>query len=109
MYADIRLALRQLQKAPGFATTAVLTLALAIGANAIVFGVLNALLLRPLNVSHPESLYMVERVFAQDTSPSESYPDLLDVRRQNRSFDSLVLYNIGGGVGFSTGRGNPSV
>ena len=61
MNADLRLALRQLRKAPGFALTAVLTLALAIGANAIVFSVLNALVLRPLNVPHPENLYMVER------------------------------------------------
>ena len=61
MNADLRLALRQLRKAPVFALTAVLTLALAIGANAIVFSVLNALVLRPLNVPHPENLFMVER------------------------------------------------
>src|SRR5271154_6149046 len=109
MNADIRLALRQLRRAPGFAVTAVLTLALAIGANAIVFSVLNALILRPLNVPHPETLFMLERAYGSDTSPSESYPDYRDLRDRNRSFDSLVLYNIMGGVGLDTGHGNPSV
>jgi predicted permease len=109
MNADIRLALRQLRKSPGFALTAVLTLALAIGANAIVFSVLNALILRPLNVPHPETLFMLERAYGSDASPSESYPDYRDLRDRNRSFDSLVLYNIMGGVGLDTGHGNPSV
>jgi predicted permease len=109
MNADIRLALRQLRKAPGFASTAVLTLALAIGANAIVFSVLNALILRPLKVPHPETLFMLERAYGSDTTPSESYPDYRDLRDRNRSFDSLVLYNIMGGVGLDTGHGTPSV
>jgi predicted permease len=109
MNADLRLALRQLRKAPGFALTAVLTLALAIGANAIVFSVLNALVLRPLNVPQPGNLYMVERSYGADTSPSQSYPDYRDLRDMNRSFDSLVAYDIMGGVGLDTGSGNPAV
>ena len=109
MNADIRLALRQLRKAPGFAVTAVLTLALAIGANAIVFSVLNALVLRPLNVPHPENLFMVERVYGSDTTPSQSYLDYRDLRDTNRSFDALVSYDIEGGVGLDTGSGNPAV
>ena len=109
MNSDIRLALRQLRKSPGFTLTAVLTLALAIGANAIVFSILNALILRPLNVPHPETLFMLERSYGSDTTPSESYPDYRDLRDRNRSFDSLVLYNIMGGVGLDTGHGNPSV
>ena len=109
MNADLRLALRQLRKAPGFALTAVLTLALAIGANAIVFSVLNALVLRPLNVPHPENLFMVERNYGSETTPSQSYPDYRDLRDMNRSFDSLITYDIMGGVGLDTGSGNPAV
>jgi len=109
MTADLRLALRQLRKAPGFALTAVLTLALAIGANAIVFSVLKALVLRPLNVPHPENLFMVERNYGTDTTPSQSYLDYRDLRDMNRSFDVLVVYDIMGGVGLDIGIGNPSV
>jgi predicted permease len=109
MNADLRLALRQLRKAPGFAVTAVLTLALAIGANAVVFSVLNALVLRPLNVPHSENLFMLQRVYGNGNSPSQSYQDYLDLRDRNHSFESLVSYDINGGVGIDTGSGNPSV
>ena len=109
MNADLRLALRQLRKAPGFALTAVLTLALAIGANAVVFSVLNALVLHPLHVPHSDNLFMVERNYLAETTPSQSYPDYLDLRDRNHSFDSLVTYNITGGIGLDTGSGNPAV
>jgi predicted permease len=109
MNADLRLAMRQLGKAPGFSVTAVLTLALAIGANAIVFSVLSALILRPLNVPHPESLFMVQREFPRGMTPSQSYPDYRDLRDRNHSFESLITLNIIGGVGLDIGRGNPAV
>jgi predicted permease len=103
MTSDLRIALRQLRKSPGFAATAILTLALGIGANAVVFSVLNAVVLRPVNVPNAQNLYMVQR----GQFPSQSYADYLDLRDRNRTFDNLATYNIGGPVGVDTG-GNPS-
>ena len=97
---DLRFALRQLRKSPGFTIAAVLTLALAIGANALVFGVLNALILRPLNLPQAESLFIVQhgRNFG-----SHSYPDYLDLRRRNRSFDDLAASAVSQ-AGLDTGN-----
>ena len=101
---DARFALRMLRKSPGFTAVAVVTLAVAIGANAVVFGVLNALILRPLNVPHAESLWGLER--GNDKAVNQSYPDYLDLRDRNRSFDDLAAYNVTS-VGLDTGN-NPS-
>jgi predicted permease len=103
MTSDLRVAFRKLKKSPGFAVTAILTLALGIGANAVVFGVLNALVLRPVNVPHAQNLYMVQRL----QYPSQSYPDYVDLRDRNRTFESMITYYIMGPVGVDTG-GNPS-
>ncbi|MGD0787461.1 MAG: ABC transporter permease [Terracidiphilus sp.] len=104
IWADVRFALRQLRRSPGLTIAAVLTLALAIGANAVVFGLLNALILRPLNVPHSESLYTIEH--GPDKVPGESYLDYLDLRDRNRSFDSLALFGFVT-VGLDTGK-NPA-
>ena len=88
---DLRFALRQLRKSPGFTIAAVLTLALGIGANAVVFSLLNELVLRPLNVPSGQNLYQIERTKGE---PSESYPDYVDLRDRNRSFDGLIAYEI---------------
>jgi predicted permease len=109
MFHEFRYAVRRLRKSPGFVLTAVVTLALGIGANAIVFSVLNALVLHPLNVPQSQSLYMVQRLFQDKIpSPSQSYPDYLDLRDRNRSFVSLATYNISGAVGVNTGGATPS-
>src|SRR6266478_4395224 len=102
---DLRFALRQLGKAPGFTITAVLTLALAIGANAVVFSVMNGLILRPLHVPDAQSLYTIERASDKDTS--QSYLDYLDLRDRNHSFDGLAGFGISQ-VAFNTG-GGPSL
>jgi predicted permease len=101
---DLRIAIRQMRKSPGFAIAAVLTLALAIGANAVVFGVMNALILRPLNVPQARSLYAIQR--GNDKAINHSYPDYLDLRERNRSFEDLAAYNVTS-VGIDTGN-NPS-
>jgi predicted permease len=101
---DVRISVRVLRKSPGFTIVAVSTLALAIGANAVVFGILNALILRTLNVPHAGSLWAIER--GKDKAINHSYPDYLDLRDRNRSFDALAAYNVTG-VGLDTGN-NPS-
>lgn len=110
MLTDVRVTIRQLRKSPGFALTAVLTLALGIGANAIVFSVLNAIVVHPLNVPRSQNLYMVQRVW-QDwshPSPSQAYPDYAELRDHNHSFESLTTYDIVGAAGLDTGSGNPA-
>jgi predicted permease len=87
---DVRLALRLLRKSPGFTAVALVTLAMAIGANAVVFSVMNALVLRPLNVPEAERLYQLFR--GKDKAGNQSFPDYLDLRDRNRSFDDLVAY-----------------
>jgi predicted permease len=103
MTNDVRIALRQLRKSPGFAITAILTLAMGIGANAVVFSVLNALVLKPVDVPNAQSLSMVQRF----QFPSQSYLDYVDLRDRNRTFETLLMTNIIGPVGVNTG-GNPS-
>jgi len=88
-------------KSPGFAVAAILTLAMGIGANAVVFSAINAFLLHPLNVPQAESLYAVWRA---NVTASESYPDYLDLRDRNRSFDELAAYTIDQ-AGLDTGKG----
>ena len=97
---DVRYAIRILRKSPGFTIVAVLTLALAIGANALVFGVLNALILRPLDLPGAQSLYAIED---RGGTGYESYPDYIDLRDRNRSFEGLAAYNIAQ-AGLDTGK-----
>jgi predicted permease len=97
---DLRYAARQLRRAPGFALTAILTLALGIGANVVVFGVLNAMILRPLNVAAPDRLFQLAGQRHGDDN--ESYPDYIDLKTRNSTFSDMATYRMGG-VGFSSG------
>lgn len=91
-FQDLRYAFRILRKSPGFTLVAIATLAFGIGANAVVFGVLNAVILRPLNVPEPQSFYGIQH--GSEASSYESYPDYLDLRDRNRSFDGLAAYDV---------------
>jgi predicted permease len=101
---DLRLAVRMLRNSPGFTAVAVVTLAMAIGANAVVFGVLNALILHPLHVPQAESLYGIQH--GNDASSYQSYPDYLDLRDRNRTLDDIAAYDVAL-AGVDTGE-NPS-
>ena len=97
---DVRLALRMLRKAKGFTFAAVMTLALAICANAVVFGVMDTLVLRPLRVPQPETLYGTQY---GDGSGFQSYPNYIDLRDRNHSFEDLAAFNFAF-VAFDTGN-----
>jgi hypothetical protein len=101
-FHDLRYAFRQLRKSPLFTIIAVLTLAVAIGANAVAFGALDALILRSIDVPNAQSLYVVGR--ANDMFGYESYLNYLDLRHRNRSFEGLAADNIAQ-AGLDTGEG----
>ena len=104
LWQDLRFAVRMLKKNPGFTAVAVLTLALGIGANAVVFSVMNAFILHPVNLPDARSLFMIER--GTDKNSNQSYPDYLDLRDRNRSFDALAACNFAMAA-LDTGK-NPS-
>ena len=90
---DLRFALRQLRRAPGFSFTVVLTLALSVGVATAVFCVIDAVILRPLPYAHPEQIVEV----AGHTSDNgwnqpASWPGYLDERAQLRTFADLAAY-----------------
>ncbi len=105
---DVRFAARSLQKRPGFAVTVLLTLALGIGANAAIFSVVDAVLLRPLPFARPDRLVHLWEIYQSkvDTRSEASYPDYLDWRARNRSFIDLAGYH---GSGFVFGAEHPQI
>jgi putative ABC transport system permease protein len=122
MLKDLRYAVRTLQRAPSFTIAAVLTLALGIAANALVFTLVNSLALRPMPVRDPGR---VVRIFPVDARGHRqnlfSYPDYLEYRRQAGPLQGLAAYiplsvaaRIHGGdtedmVGYAMGYRNLSV
>ena len=87
---DLRYAWRMLRRNPGFTAVAVLSLALGVGANALVFSVVNALLLRSLPVERPDQLVFLE----SKSGITQSFPNYRDLRDRNKAFSGLVGYRL---------------
>jgi predicted permease len=107
LWKDIRYGARTLRRQPGFASVAVLTLALGLGANTAIFSVVNAVVLRPLPYAEPEQLVRLyeKRPKLGRTRNVVSAPDFMDWRAQGRTFDSMAAYN--GWSASLTGDGDP--
>jgi predicted permease len=87
---DLRFAFRQLRRSPAFAFTGITILTLAIAANVIVFGVLQGLILRPLELPQPDRVMQLGRT--SQTYPVFSYPEVRDVRDDNTVFSNVAAY-----------------
>ena len=103
---DFRYAVRQLIKNPGFATVAILTLALGIGACAAIFSVVNGVLLRPLDYPQPDRIVVMrETNLPQFPIFSVSPPNYLDWQKQTKSYSAIAAYS-GDQINL-TGEGEP--
>jgi predicted permease len=91
LFQDLRYAIRMLAKSPGFTTVAVLTLALAIGANTALFSVVNGVLLNPLPYPHSEQLVTLHESKPNFNTGSISYPNFLDWQKENHTLSSVAV------------------
>ena len=89
---DLRFAIRQLRKSPGFSLTAILTLALGLGANTAVFSLMNALLLRPLPVPHADELAVIRYTRTDNADPNYSFssPMFRALEKRHDVFDAVA-------------------
>src|SRR5215469_9245052 len=90
---DIRYALRQLRKSPGFAAIAIVTLALGIGANAVVFSGISSLLFERLPIANPERVFFLEKPGGHGGA-NASYPVYRDLRDRNTTFSGLIACRL---------------
>src|SRR5438309_10773268 len=93
---DIRYALRQLTKKPGFTAVAVITLAVGIGANTAIFSVVNAVLLKPLAYPDPDRIVQFLLTSPEGSGPGASVTKFNIWREQTNVFQDVAAYNFGG-------------
>jgi len=106
---DLRFTIRGLCRNPGFTVTAVLSLALGIGANTAIFSGVDAILLRPLPIPNARELITVDVAASRLTQfGGSSYLDLADFRRRSRAFENLAISQVFS-AGMSTGQGQPQI
>ncbi|HUV97780.1 MAG TPA: ABC transporter permease [Acidobacteriaceae bacterium] len=101
---DVRFALRQLRKSPGFTVTAILTLALGIGATAAMFSVLDAVLLHPLPYNGVDRIVQIRMKAAANYQQPASWQEYKDIRRLATSFSVVAGVGYGGGVTLTQGK-----
>ena len=93
LLSDVAYAFRQLARAPGFATIAILTLALGIGANTAIFSLVKAVLIRPLPYGDPERLTMLWGKMVKGATTWLSAPEVRDYAAETRTFASVAVYS----------------
>src|ERR1044071_3606610 len=95
LWHDLRYALRMLRRSPAFTATAVVTLALGIGANSAIFSVVSGVLLRPLPYPAADRLAMVWMDNARISLREDwhSFPDYLDYKQQSATFEDMAIFN----------------
>src|SRR5215470_15655941 len=90
---ELRLSLRSLSRSPGFVASAVLVLALAIGANTALFSLIESTLLRPYPYAHPEQVLIVRETSKSFDDASVAYPNYRDWREQTREvFSGMAAF-----------------